>query len=305
MRFRYIVLLIVISYSSKSQNNLFNSTANWSISSYTVNMGCITHDLYNSYFIGDTIVNNNNYNKLYKSGRKFNQSGCPALFDNYYTDQNQNILVRYFNKKIYTIDLNDFNPTEKVFLDYNLQTGDTIKNVGFTTAGGANYSFVVSSIDSFLISTTYYKIFNFLDQYQVQHFLLEKFGSSYGFIQPFVHFEMESHLNCYSSNGITKFVSPQNTDTTCFLITGLNSQNEDKLISVTPNPTNGLLNIDYHQQQIKSTFIYVKDILGKEVYQTQLFQHQNSINIADLNSGIYFIEIKTSNGTICKKIIKE
>jgi hypothetical protein len=303
MRFKYIVLLIVISYLSKSQNNLFNTTANWSISSYVVNMGCIENDVYNTYFIGDTIVNNNNYNKLYKSGHKFNQSGCPSLFSTYYTDENQNILVRYFNKKIYYINLLDFNPTEKVFLDYNLHIGDTIKNVGFTNMTYI-YPFTVTSIDSFLISTTYYKIFNFSGQFSAQHFLIEKFGSSFGFIQPYVSFEMESHLNCYSSSGITRFVSPENTDPNCSLTTGLNNYDETSLISISPNPTNGILNINYRQQN-ESNIIYVKDILGKDVYQTQLFQNQNLINISNLNSGIYFIELKTSNGIVSKKIIKE
>lgn len=86
MKFKYITLLIMISYFGRSQNNLFNSTANWSISSYTVNMFCITNDVYSSFFIGDTIIdiigdtsiNTNHYYKLYKSGNRFNQSGCPS-----------------------------------------------------------------------------------------------------------------------------------------------------------------------------------------------------------------------------------
>ncbi|MCD6017590.1 MAG: Soluble aldose sugar dehydrogenase YliI precursor [Bacteroidetes bacterium] len=305
MRFKYLIFLILISYFGKSQNNLFNSTADWSISSYNVNMTCITNDIYNSYFNGDTIINSNQYYKLYKSGNKYSQSGCPSIFNYYYTDLNLHILTRYFNKKIYFIDLNASNPTEKIFLDYNLNIGDTIKNVGFTTTPFNNFSFVVSSIDSFLLNTSYFKIFNFFDQYQGQHFLVEKFGSSFGFIEPFVHFEMESHLNCYVSSGITRFVSPKNTDANCSLITGLNNLDENNLISVSPNPTNGLLNISYPHQQKEPINVYVKDILGKEMSMTQIFQNQNTININNLNSGIYFIEFKTLNGIVIKKIIKE
>lgn len=305
MKFKSITLLILISYFGKSQNNSFNSTANWSISSYTANMTCITNDVYNSYFNGDTIINANHYYKLYKSGNKFNQPGCNVIFNNYYVDLNLKILTRYFNKKIYFIDLNASNPTEKIFLDYNLNIGDTIKNVDFTTTPFGNFSFVVSSIDSFLLNTYYFKIFNFLDQYQGQHFLVEKFGSSFGFIEHFVHFEKESHLNCYASSGITKFVSPKNTDPNCFLTTGLNNLDESNLISVSPNPTNGLLNISYPHRKNEPINVYVKDIIGKEISMTQIFQNQNTININNLNSGIYFIEFKTSNGIVIKKIIKE
>ncbi|WP_271783983.1 Calx-beta domain-containing protein [Aquimarina algiphila] len=77
------------------------------------------------------------------------------------------------------------------------------------------------------------------------------------------------------------------------LITILNDDDLD--IRVYPNPTAGEVNIN-----IPLNLVLVYNVTGKKVFETK----NNSFSIADLPSGIYFIRIKTINGSIERKLIK-
>ena len=77
----------------------------------------------------------------------------------------------------------------------------------------------------------------------------------------------------------------------------LNELNEK--ISIYPNPSNGKLFIST-SELIKS--IKVTNIIGKEIYSNNNFNN-NSIDLINLNNGVYFIKLSTEKGTITKKII--
>lgn len=73
-----------------------------------------------------------------------------------------------------------------------------------------------------------------------------------------------------------------------------------------PNPTSSILNIKWNSTEtIASILIY--DNLGrtvKEIEATENFNHQ--INLAELNTGLYVIQVNTINGkTFTQKIVKE
>jgi hypothetical protein len=74
-------------------------------------------------------------------------------------------------------------------------------------------------------------------------------------------------------------------------------------ISIYPNPTKEILNINYGTSTIDIKSIEIHDLLGKVVYQTK--SKTELINVSSLNSGIYLITISTeNNGKIVKKLIK-
>jgi len=73
-------------------------------------------------------------------------------------------------------------------------------------------------------------------------------------------------------------------------------------VKVYPNPTNGELTIENGQLKIENIDIY--DIMGKKIIVNSQLSIINSINIAHLPSGIYFIKISTEAGTVTKKVIK-
>lgn len=73
-----------------------------------------------------------------------------------------------------------------------------------------------------------------------------------------------------------------------------------------PNPTSSILNIKWNSTEtIASILIY--DNLGrtvKEIEATENFNHQ--INVSELNTGLYVIQVNTINGkTFTQKIVKE
>jgi len=68
-----------------------------------------------------------------------------------------------------------------------------------------------------------------------------------------------------------------------------------------PNPVNTIVNITVQRK----SYYRVYDVLGKEVIsKKELSIGNNAINVNKLNSGLYFIKIKTNGNEITRKIIK-
>lgn len=78
-------------------------------------------------------------------------------------------------------------------------------------------------------------------------------------------------------------------------------------IKIYPNPSNGLLNIKLNDNLGEFMKISVFDISGKNVYSSQFeFINDNQIKTIDLNDlekGVYSIQINTKNGMINKKLV--
>ncbi len=74
-------------------------------------------------------------------------------------------------------------------------------------------------------------------------------------------------------------------------------------INVYPNPTENQLNINFSKGIIKD--ISINDINGRTVKNMMVDNSQIVLDINDLNSGIYFLNINTDNGNLIKKIIKK
>ncbi|MDD3739937.1 MAG: choice-of-anchor J domain-containing protein [Bacteroidales bacterium] len=70
-------------------------------------------------------------------------------------------------------------------------------------------------------------------------------------------------------------------------------------ISIYPNPTDGMLNIDI--PETKAT-VRINNVLGKEVKLIKLNSDRNTIDLSSLSSGMYFIEIQLSEQKIVSKI---
>lgn len=74
-----------------------------------------------------------------------------------------------------------------------------------------------------------------------------------------------------------------------------------KELSIYPNPTSHQLTIINNSLVINE--INIIDLTGKMIKTTK--QNTNTINVADLPSGIYFIELITNNKIITKKFVKQ
>ena len=80
----------------------------------------------------------------------------------------------------------------------------------------------------------------------------------------------------------------------------------NKLI-LTPNPTNNLLNISFNFNEEIINQLEIVNVLGEQVFvKNNITNSTININVADLNSGIYFVNMLNNNGSIIatEKLIK-
>lgn len=82
---------------------------------------------------------------------------------------------------------------------------------------------------------------------------------------------------------------------------GLSTNMFEKIkVSITPNPVRDIINIKLNNEtQLNNVIIY--SISGKQVYSGN---NNSKINISNLNSGIYVVELYTEQGTVIKRIVK-
>ncbi len=78
------------------------------------------------------------------------------------------------------------------------------------------------------------------------------------------------------------------------------------LISVYPNPNNGVLNISLIAELSKNASLEICDALGKLIIKQVLVNEINAINISHLNNGIYTYKVLNNTNTIkIGKIVKQ
>jgi hypothetical protein len=83
------------------------------------------------------------------------------------------------------------------------------------------------------------------------------------------------------------------------LATKINEIENNKILSLYPNPTNGTIHLNSHNQNIVSIGVY--NLLGE-----LLQEHYNTeFSIANLPSGIYFVTVQTDQSTFRNQLIKQ
>ncbi len=84
------------------------------------------------------------------------------------------------------------------------------------------------------------------------------------------------------------------------LSNGVQNNSTNQNISIFPNPTTGIVNI---QGQLENAQIKVCDVLGKNIYQNNSASSNLQIDLSSQANGVYFINIQTGEGTVNKKIV--
>ncbi len=84
------------------------------------------------------------------------------------------------------------------------------------------------------------------------------------------------------------------------------SSTENSLIdfSVTPNPTNGAIKINFKQSHDNASF-EIYDVLGKIISEKKTITNDEIISISSLTKGIYFLKISTEKGYQTIKVVKQ
>ncbi|MES2567402.1 MAG: T9SS type A sorting domain-containing protein [Bacteroidota bacterium] len=89
------------------------------------------------------------------------------------------------------------------------------------------------------------------------------------------------------------------------LTTGIKEQNLQTQITISPNPTNGTLNVSSGAKPT-SVKLEITDALGKILLSEDHKEfNQTSINVDHLSSGIYFLKLSSKDHTTTKKFVKE
>ncbi|MBK6985968.1 MAG: T9SS type A sorting domain-containing protein [Bacteroidetes bacterium] len=89
-------------------------------------------------------------------------------------------------------------------------------------------------------------------------------------------------------------------------VTGIKKQAINNVFTISPNPTNALLNINSGKAINGNVKIEVIDALGKTLISEDYKDfNQSTINVGSLSSGIYFVKISSGDNAITKKFIKE
>lgn len=84
---------------------------------------------------------------------------------------------------------------------------------------------------------------------------------------------------------------------------GITENNMISGLSVYPNPTNGLLNIELNNASFKS--VQVIDLTGKVVATSNGHSKVTEVNMSNLANGVYYVKIKTDNASSVIKVVKQ
>lgn len=98
--------------------------------------------------------------------------------------------------------------------------------------------------------------------------------------------------NCVNSDEITITVN------TC---TGIDEMtNNSSVITVKPNPNNGVFNIN---SKLSNYTITIIDVTGREVFKRSSFNENSQIDVSDLQNGVYYIQISNGKQQATQKML--
>ncbi len=85
---------------------------------------------------------------------------------------------------------------------------------------------------------------------------------------------------------------------------GVNDQDEQKNVFVFPNPTSDLLYIDLRANARGNDEVELLDLSGRTVLQVKQSNRFDHIDLSGLETGTYILHVKTEDGLLTKKIVK-
>jgi len=87
---------------------------------------------------------------------------------------------------------------------------------------------------------------------------------------------------------------------------GIDELSLSQQMSIYPNPSNGIFTLIMNNEQgIKNIEVKVMNVLGQVVYQSAITAPQSEINLKEVPSGIYFLQLQTAEGAVYRKLLKE
>ncbi len=259
--------------------------------------------------MGDTILGGILYQKVYETsgfGYTYNQSTLVFVGDsaNHYMAAVRQDLS---TKKVFLRSPAMLKDT--LLYDFNLQTGDTLPP-SYINNSVQNGKFYVTSIDSILVGSVFYKRFklgnpmtNTASPFMPS--LIEGIGSTDGFLeQLYIFFEQGPGLVCFNKNdGGNVFGGyPPGECTAYFSPTGITENfNPIYSYSVAPNPSEGLFTI-HAENALQSAPYTIYNAVGQIIYRNLIPGMEFTIDLKSEPKGIYFLNINAKKQNLNTKL---
>ena len=204
--------------------------------------------------------------------------------------------INNINGVAFTVDFdNTLIEPNSIYIEYQNSFLDASQNLYFRKLDFANSKLFTASTHTLSnnvsgfgkIATVYYKIKSSLTTDQVLNIGISQANQS------------------DASGNITTLTSGTGT----LMAIGASVGIKESLISgnvlISPNPTNGVLNISFNAIP-QNAKIEVYNSIGALVLTEAMNNKNNTINLSDLNSGIYFMKVLEGNKVVAvKKVVKE
>lgn len=277
-------------YTDNTYENIISDYKLWSVVQNDTNNNPSSYYLKFTY---DTLINGLEYTKLEKSTH-------PLMI----VWQGVGFIREDLEKRVF----HWHNGVESLIYDFDLIKGDTIElgNILFP-----------NSLSSVIVDTIFIEEIAFEDRdvfklrnlnNNTTEYWVEGIGSMAGLDKSgYQTLETENitfELLCFTEFDTVKF---SNTNySSCYYAPSLINENKLSNIVVYPNPTNKYLFISENDNttfQVKNIGIF--DFTGKNIKQILIKQSNNlTLDVSDLQNGIYFLKIQTDKGVITNKFIK-
>lgn len=257
---------------------------------------------------GKIFINGNWYSRMYYHGRYcFGAAACICGAINASDTTTYFIRQDATQRKVW-IYIPSTN-SDTIFLDFNLNIGDTIDARKAFWAGQFSFVGIVSAIDSVLIGTQYRTRYQYDDQ-GFPNYLIEGIGPTHGFFNPPNHgYDLWPVLNIFSqSNQI--FYPFYSNDTigmgqSCYDFTTRLEVPNQIVYKISPNPCQSFLTITFGKL-VKQARIEITTMLGEIVSNVEVCnEFQRRFDLKNISSGFYLVKVFDKEKYYCKKLIVE
>lgn len=258
-------------------------------------------------YLYDTIISSTNFNKIKAETHGSGVGGPINNYGYFYTSLQGNVV--FFNSTNTTISATDTliyfgNIGSKWRVQPNGGTSCSQSFIQITDSGRATIQSEILKWRK--VSYTNYYFYGTVNQMTQNGIdtIFERIGYKHLAFQFLGHCadatdHATSSFRCFQDNQINLNA----TNYPCTAITSINEFDSNlNNISLFPNPTSSILNINDEHNQFQKATIEIKNYLGQIVLSIPF---SNQINISFLSNGIYFLTIKDGYNTKTIKIIKQ
>jgi len=290
--------------------------AQWNVEAFDQNppQSSCPAAIYTSYILDhDTLINGFNYINMHASGYgqyypnpNPNCSGMYGFFSNDICAIRQDTIARIVYWYSYSAH------TDFLLVDYNLAPGTSI-TTHIAWGPIAQGNFHVSSIDSVLLGSHYYRRYFFRDtvSFAVCLFgdssIIEGIGATSGLFDFPITLDWGGHLQCFSMNNQQIYPVPGGAP--CTIFTSVPDPGALHAIELFSNPVSTELTLHIQKQNLKHAKFVIHDMTGRIVFSEES-NHLNDaftkvIRMNEFPAGIYLLDLTLDDETALKKIVKE